>query len=143
MGDSVISMLYRWRCAVGVRAQLKAHFLYSHPYPYLTQFSECSLTVTDNSFQQQPSRNSSMHKCLGIAELFDRICRWALVSEPHEWPITGKSTLAALCRTCHLFHDPALDTLYKSLESLHPLLSCIPTTIVISEGQPTIVGVPP
>src|ERR1700710_250452 len=108
--DSLYIGAVRW--AYGLN--LKAHFLYSHPCLCPTQFSERSLTVIDNGFQQQPSRNSSMHKCLGIAELFDRICRWALVSEPHEWPITGKSTLAALCRTCHLFHDPALDTLYKS-----------------------------
>lgn len=83
-----------------------------------------------------------MHNCLRVAELFDRICRLAIVSEGHnEWPTAGMSTLAALCRTCHLFHEPALNILYKSLESLRPLLSCLPTTIILTEEKAIIVSI--
>ncbi|KAG2143795.1 uncharacterized protein EDB93DRAFT_1251848 [Suillus bovinus] len=65
-----------------------------------------------------------MHKCLQIAELFDVVCKRVLA--------TGhQGSLAALCRTCRLFHEPALDVLYRSLESLHPLLFCIPTIVTI------------
>ncbi|KAG2345905.1 hypothetical protein BDR05DRAFT_960200 [Suillus weaverae] len=65
-----------------------------------------------------------MHKCLQIAELFDVVCKRVLA--------TGhQGSLAALCRTCRLFHEPALDVLYKSLESLRPLLFCIPTIVTI------------
>ncbi|KAG1860460.1 hypothetical protein C8R48DRAFT_774434 [Suillus tomentosus] len=65
-----------------------------------------------------------MHKCLQIAELFDVICKRVLA--------TGhQGSLAALCRTCRLFHEPALDVLYKSLESLRPLLFCIPEIVTI------------
>lgn len=65
-----------------------------------------------------------MHKCLRIAELFDVICKQVLA--------TGhQGSLAALCRTCRLFHEPALNVLYKSLESLRPLLFCIPTIFTI------------
>lgn len=103
-----------------------------HQVPLTTIFRGSLRATADNL----------MHNCLRNAELFDRVCRWVLVSKPNECPIiTGKSALAALCRTCHLFQEPALNVLYKSLESLHPLLSCLPTTTIISEGKETIVSI--
>ncbi|KAG2123479.1 hypothetical protein DEU56DRAFT_49625 [Suillus clintonianus] len=67
-----------------------------------------------------------MHQCLRIAELFDIICKRVLA--------TGhQSSLAALCRTCRLFHEPALNVLYNSLESLRPLLFCIPAIVRIGK----------
>ncbi|KAG1747931.1 uncharacterized protein EDB91DRAFT_50983 [Suillus paluster] len=80
-----------------------------------------------------------MHKCLQITELFDIICRRVLVTgQPLEY-MSGRSSLASLCRTCRFFHEPALNVLYKSLESFHPLLSCLPTITIIDEtGQKMI-----
>ncbi|KAG1863547.1 hypothetical protein DFJ58DRAFT_724964 [Suillus subalutaceus] len=65
-----------------------------------------------------------MHRCLQIAELFDAVCKRVLATGHH-------GSLAALCRTCRLFHEPALNVLYKSLESLRPLMFCVPAIVTI------------
>ncbi|KAG1844217.1 hypothetical protein DFJ58DRAFT_731328 [Suillus subalutaceus] len=65
-----------------------------------------------------------MHRCLQIAELFDAVCKRVLATGHH-------GSLAALCRTCRLFHEPALNILYKSLESLRPLMFCVPAIVTI------------
>ncbi|KAG0709191.1 hypothetical protein DFH29DRAFT_778848, partial [Suillus ampliporus] len=38
----------------------------------------------------------------------------------------GQKTLAALARTCRLFHEPALDVLWGDLYFPHPLIRCLP-----------------
>ncbi|KAG1897397.1 uncharacterized protein F5891DRAFT_536689 [Suillus fuscotomentosus] len=36
------------------------------------------------------------------------------------------STLAALARTCKIFHEPAMDLLWTEIHELEPLLGCVP-----------------
>ncbi|KAG1731988.1 uncharacterized protein EDB91DRAFT_1206239 [Suillus paluster] len=38
----------------------------------------------------------------------------------------GRKTLAALARTCRIFHGPALDVLWGDLYFPHPLVECLP-----------------
>ncbi|KAH7929962.1 hypothetical protein BV22DRAFT_93909 [Leucogyrophana mollusca] len=57
-----------------------------------------------------------MHQCLTVLELLHCIFRYVAL----------KKTLALLARTCRTFTDPALDVLYCELESLRPLIKCLP-----------------
>ncbi|KAJ7510984.1 hypothetical protein B0H11DRAFT_1956829 [Mycena galericulata] len=59
-----------------------------------------------------------MHRALEILEIFLMICS--------SFSSTDRSALAALARTCTTFHNPALDVLWSDLNSLSPLLSCMP-----------------
>jgi hypothetical protein len=40
-------------------------------------------------------------------------------------------TTAALARTCRLFKEPALNTLWKKVSGLEPLISCFPEGVSI------------
>ncbi|EKM58930.1 uncharacterized protein PHACADRAFT_136048 [Phanerochaete carnosa HHB-10118-sp] len=42
---------------------------------------------------------------------------------------TWKGTLAALGRTCQMFKDPALDSLWREMSSLDPLYMCLPSDV--------------
>ncbi|KIJ61285.1 hypothetical protein HYDPIDRAFT_137858 [Hydnomerulius pinastri MD-312] len=59
-----------------------------------------------------------MHDVLCITELLDVICQFAT-----------RSTLAKLARTCRAFEEPALDALWKDLETLAPLSNCLPPAL--------------
>ncbi|KAJ7676515.1 hypothetical protein DFH06DRAFT_609599 [Mycena polygramma] len=62
-----------------------------------------------------------MHRALGIVEVVGMVCDNLIV----ENPIT-RGALAALAGTSQIFHDAALDKLWRTQRSLIPLLSCMP-----------------
>ncbi|KAL4066483.1 hypothetical protein V8B97DRAFT_1874465 [Scleroderma yunnanense] len=78
-----------------------------------------------------------MHRCLYISEIARMICghlrqmaqihemRTDDISEVYE----ARYTLAGLARTCKALKDPALDSLWADLDSLYPLLACLPLDI--------------
>lgn len=57
-----------------------------------------------------------MHQALRIAEIIDQISWHA-----------DRGSLPVLALTCRTFERPALDTLWRNLPSLEPLVNCIPT----------------
>jgi hypothetical protein len=46
----------------------------------------------------------------------------------------NRATIAALARTCRTFKEPALDVLWKDINGFKPLLSCLPSGVVITLG---------
>ncbi|KAF9220214.1 hypothetical protein BS17DRAFT_787721 [Gyrodon lividus] len=79
-----------------------------------------------------------MHKCLLVTELVHMICTqlqsMALGREIQEddqhTPIQEcRETLYNLALTCHAFKEAALDMLWFDLDSLYPLLRCLPVDI--------------
>ncbi|KAJ7140593.1 hypothetical protein C8R43DRAFT_1131531 [Mycena crocata] len=66
-----------------------------------------------------------MHHCLNIVEIVGIICSH-LENEPR--------SLTVLARTSRMFEDPALDILWKSLNTLVPLLNCLPSDAVDTSG---------
>jgi len=63
-----------------------------------------------------------MHPCLQINELLD-----AIVEELYG------SDLIALATVCHKLSSPALDQIWRSIDSIESLLACLPSEIVIRE----------
>ena len=63
-----------------------------------------------------------MHHCLTILDIIKVIFDFYDPVKSEE----DKRTVVALARTCQAFGDPALDRLWYSLESQHPLFKCLP-----------------
>ncbi|KAJ7118306.1 hypothetical protein C8R44DRAFT_738248 [Mycena epipterygia] len=62
-----------------------------------------------------------MSRALKIPEIVDAI--FAEKNDGFPW---SKRPLAALARTCRAFHDPALHQLWRSQNTLHNLIRCLP-----------------
>nr|GAT49633.1 predicted protein [Mycena chlorophos] len=63
-----------------------------------------------------------MHQCWYISEVLERMCFYLMLDESR----TGRTTLAALARTCKAFADPAGEKLWYQLQKLEHLLRCLP-----------------
>ncbi|KIK37389.1 hypothetical protein CY34DRAFT_810380 [Suillus luteus UH-Slu-Lm8-n1] len=63
-----------------------------------------------------------MHACLLPVETLLDI--FTIIHEDSS--VDSYPTLAALARTCRTFKEPALDTLWKHIHGLEPLISCFP-----------------
>ncbi|KAG6333713.1 hypothetical protein ID866_5380 [Astraeus odoratus] len=78
-----------------------------------------------------------MHKCLFVSEIASIICghlrQMALIRELHSGDASEiyqvRQTLAGLARTCKSLKEPALDALWADLDSLYPLLTCLPVEV--------------
>ncbi|KAJ7162670.1 hypothetical protein C8R43DRAFT_1233315 [Mycena crocata] len=57
-----------------------------------------------------------MHRALKILEIMEAVC----------CEVPGGRALAALASTCKTFQDPALDVLWRTQDSIIPLLGCMP-----------------
>lgn len=68
-----------------------------------------------------------MHPCLLVSEILVNI--FAEVNERDD--DEAARTLAALCRTCRAFREPAMKILWAHLGTLVPLIRCIPCVKVI------------
>ncbi|KAJ7647910.1 hypothetical protein FB45DRAFT_1052316 [Roridomyces roridus] len=64
-----------------------------------------------------------MNRCLRIPELLDGIVS-------HLEPDSHGGTLAALAQAARLFHDPALNVLWRSQKSLVNILRCLPRDLL-------------
>lgn len=51
----------------------------------------------------------------------------------------GKRSLAYLARTCHFFHEPAIDALWMNLESIDPLIKLLPRRMWEKNRYPLLV----
>ncbi|KAG1808278.1 uncharacterized protein BJ212DRAFT_1485214 [Suillus subaureus] len=63
-----------------------------------------------------------MHICLLPPEILLHI--FAIYQEDYG-PLSSRATLASLARTCKIFKEPALDILWKDIDGLEPLISCL------------------
>ncbi|KAF9523789.1 hypothetical protein CPB83DRAFT_862289 [Crepidotus variabilis] len=70
---------------------------------------------------------SKMHRCLRTPELLLNIFQQIRYDGGPKELGLNQSTLAALARTCKDFKEPALDTLWYSMDSFLPLLRCLPS----------------
>jgi hypothetical protein len=86
--------------------------------------------------------STTVHPCLLVSEILVNI--FAEVNERDEEE--AARTLAALCRTCRAFREPAMKVLWAHLGTLVPLIRCIPCVKTIkSKGKsqddlPTLVS---
>ena len=87
-----------------------------------------------------------MHHALEIQEILSVIFSHFSPPDPlniHHWlpEYSSVSDLPAVVRTCRAFKEPGLDVLWGALESLSPLVRCLPGTY--SQPFPGIVRWPP
>ncbi|KAI0712339.1 hypothetical protein C8Q76DRAFT_676855 [Earliella scabrosa] len=61
---------------------------------------------------------SSVQQALCIAEIVRNICEY-----------TDERTLAVLARTCKAYQEPAIQSLWRILPNLSPLVYCLPSTV--------------
>ncbi|KAJ7789930.1 hypothetical protein B0H14DRAFT_2941984 [Mycena olivaceomarginata] len=67
-----------------------------------------------------------MHRCLNIADIVGEIC-----SQVECFPVKyADATLSALARTSSVFHNPALDLLWHSQDTLENFFRCLPPDLV-------------
>ncbi|EMD38998.1 hypothetical protein CERSUDRAFT_93038 [Gelatoporia subvermispora B] len=74
-----------------------------------------------------------MHRCLKVNEILGMIMGYVPSGEP-----TGRATLAALARTCQVFHELALDSLWHHQDDLLNLLRCFPEDAWTFTEAPTM-----
>jgi hypothetical protein len=92
-------------------SKLYAHWSTSEP---------CSVT----------SNVRDMHRCFLIPEIVQLVCDSDEFAEDgFEVQAETRRTLTALALTCRLFHEPALDRLWRHLGSLGPLVKCMPSDL--------------
>ncbi|KAJ7081963.1 hypothetical protein C8R44DRAFT_862688 [Mycena epipterygia] len=72
-----------------------------------------------------------MHPCLEIPELVKTICSNLTTSFRGDCKV-----LAALARTCKMFHDPALDVLWEEPKDLMNILRCLPSDVFTFQDDP-------
>ncbi|OJA13359.1 hypothetical protein AZE42_04502 [Rhizopogon vesiculosus] len=58
-------------------------------------------------------------------------------------PSRNNSTIAALARTCRAFKEPALDVLWKNMDRLKPLISCLPEGVKVATNGKMSLRRPP
>jgi hypothetical protein len=62
-----------------------------------------------------------MHRALFILEILVEIFKFSHFNSYQR----SRKTLAALARTCKIFHDPAMDVLWADMDDLQPLFGCV------------------
>ncbi|KAJ7681997.1 hypothetical protein DFH06DRAFT_1314240 [Mycena polygramma] len=77
-----------------------------------------------------------MHRSLRISEVVAMIC-----SQLNPLPRAEGADLAALARTCTLFHDPALDVLWRHQNTLMNLIDCMPAGLWEIMNDPGVFGI--
>ncbi|KAG1815820.1 hypothetical protein EV424DRAFT_1325217 [Suillus variegatus] len=62
-----------------------------------------------------------MHQALLVPEVLLEIFAYV----PPTQTTSTRKVLAALARTCKIFHEPAMDLLWTKIDGLEPLLGCV------------------
>jgi hypothetical protein len=68
-----------------------------------------------------------MHRCLSIADIVGEVCSHVRECFPRN---QAEATLATLARTSSVFHNPALDQLWHSQDTLENFFRCLPPDLV-------------
>lgn len=90
---------------------------FCHRYSYIR--------IGQDSAHQSAPPVRGMHEALTIVELQSSIIDYILSDDAG-----GRSTVAALARTCKVLHGSAAKALWQDLPSLAPLLYCMPSDIL-------------
>ncbi|KAI6014659.1 hypothetical protein EDC04DRAFT_2904035 [Pisolithus marmoratus] len=105
------------------------------------------LCSESNAVDDRCGKNSS-HRALSVPEIvrliFGFVQAWDAESPAGECigsviPTEGKKSLAYLARTCHFFHEPAIDALWTNLESIDPLIKLLPRRMWAKSRYPLLV----
>jgi hypothetical protein len=65
--------------------------------------------------------HTPMHHCLQIAEITPLIMAFLVQDENR-----GARGVLPLLKTCKVFYEPALDILWRDLDTMAPLVMCLP-----------------
>jgi hypothetical protein len=57
--------------------------------------------------------------------------------------LTALAALAALARTCKIFHEPAMNLLWADMYGITPLLGCVPRLHLLVYGRKVSAAGPP
>ncbi|KAF8062194.1 hypothetical protein FPV67DRAFT_1672675 [Lyophyllum atratum] len=71
-----------------------------------------------------------MHSCLKIPEILCTIFQNVIDRQDWKAPFSGSATLLNLALTCKLFKEPALDVLWHTIQTLEPLIRCLPADAI-------------
>ncbi|KAF8065070.1 hypothetical protein FPV67DRAFT_1782072 [Lyophyllum atratum] len=71
-----------------------------------------------------------MHPCLKIPEILSAIFENIINRQYWTTPLAGSATLLNLALTCKMFKDPALDVLWHTIQTLDPLVHCLPADAI-------------
>ncbi|OAX39072.1 hypothetical protein K503DRAFT_769843 [Rhizopogon vinicolor AM-OR11-026] len=86
-----------------------------------------------------------VHVCLLPTEILLDIFTIIRDDKAFIWmhPSRDYSTIAALARTCRAFKEPALDVLWKNMDRLKPLISCLPEGVKVATNGEMSLRRPP
>ncbi|KAI0066173.1 hypothetical protein BV25DRAFT_1912955 [Artomyces pyxidatus] len=73
-----------------------------------------------------------MHRCLQVSEIFHEILGFALANNG------GKRDVAAFALACKSTLEPALDVLWRDLDDIRPLWSCLPLDLQLARAHLTL-----
>ncbi|KAH7925147.1 hypothetical protein BV22DRAFT_1129254 [Leucogyrophana mollusca] len=76
-----------------------------------------------------------MHRALLISDIILDIVQCCTITDHRGLDIADGESLARLARTCRFFQEPALDALWAELESIHPLIRCLPGDVWMRRGS--------
>jgi hypothetical protein len=99
-------------------------------YKYSSRFTVDYESISlPNMPLAEVERPQELQQCVLVPDIVDLIC-----GEVEKFPSQRYRTLKALARTCRLFQESALNRLWCELESLAPLIMCMPEDLWRVEG---------
>lgn len=80
-----------------------------------------------------PEVSLKMHRCFAVPEILNLICNQCVkFSNP---PRLAWNTLASLARTSRSFQEPALQHLWYEIDTIAPLIKCMPRDLWEAHGK--------
>ncbi|KZT21884.1 hypothetical protein NEOLEDRAFT_1244329 [Neolentinus lepideus HHB14362 ss-1] len=73
--------------------------------------------------------HTAVHRCLRVSEIFGNMIGYVVEDEAR------RRTLNALARTCKLYSPQALDELWRTQDSIVPLIKCMPNDLWTDENS--------
>lgn len=84
-----------------------------------------------------------MHLCLELDDIQSEIFGYVYDPSAMHWivsPLRDRKSLAALAVTCRAFYESAMDVLWSELDSLAPLVKCMPPNMWQMEKDTDVSG---
>lgn len=74
-----------------------------------------------------------MHRCLEVEDVVYLILMQCCGQR-------DRKSVTRLARTCRAFYEPAMDVIWRKLDSLGPLLECMPKTLICDKYVPSLIA---